>query len=618
MLTVSIGREPGNGIQLADPAVSGRHASIGVHDGHLRLVDLGSRNGTFVNGQHVSEARVQAGDRVLIGSVPLPWNHPALAPLLAAVRGQAAEAHYPPTTEDEPLSLPTRRTPWFSLAAVAFAALLLAGVAAAIVLPGSEPQDGAPARPVSEQGPRTLSASTSEPITLDGNPVATALFAERVADQIDIRRQEERVRELRFRLRSRVTETHGWDEDLPTRTSWAVPLGVVDREGRPTLAVATTRCVVDYRFPIREQHADSYVNLALFSGSGRAAQVFRVSRPRDLAGLRFYDQDSQIRILNRGRRYLSGPHGERYFTTLRDPLLGAEARLPVGQWGSAQGVDIAVLYFPLADSGVSALDPRPGRTLRMRDPEARLRDALADRTSLWGDTFEFSLISDECVRYTQQRFSDLEGRVETVRVFAVATALVLVGVITGGVGSGAFAALKPLVSTALARRVVTAAAGAVFRTVIRHVNGENLEDVAWDEAGRLLVHFLRPNGEVEETVVAGLTRSGLSDERAGQVASAVSSLIRRQGNFTVPTMRRPGEEVGALMHADSQTDIAAELIARGLVRLDTSSEQQLRQQPTLLRAARDALLAGPPDDSPLADSAYRARVHELSRILAVN
>jgi FHA domain-containing protein len=63
----SIGRRPGSDLVLPDPRVSRDHAVIEVSDGGWRLRDLGSRNGTILNGQPVAEADLRDGDHIAIG-----------------------------------------------------------------------------------------------------------------------------------------------------------------------------------------------------------------------------------------------------------------------------------------------------------------------------------------------------------------------------------------------------------------------------------------------------------------------------------------------------------------------------------------------------------------------
>jgi hypothetical protein len=201
-------------------------------------------------------------------------------------------------------------------------------------------------------------------------------------------------------------------------------------------------------------------------------------------------------------------------------------------------------------------------------------------------------------------------------LIAVATAVTLVAVISGGAAAPAFAALKGVIGPALARRMLVQAAGAVWRTVVRTVNGESLERVFWDEAGQLVVRFVREGARVEETRVGGVTNEGLDPARASEIASAVHGLIAG-GEYTVPTVVREVEQFGAVMDAARRFDLAGELIRRGLVRMDTGNESLLRQQPTLLRAARDALLDDRTSGGPARGAAYRSRVQALSSQLAL-
>jgi hypothetical protein len=66
-----IGRHSTNDIPLPDRTVSKRHAVIGRVRGQAVVKDLGSRNGTFVNGQRVEKAILSCGDRLKVGSVML-------------------------------------------------------------------------------------------------------------------------------------------------------------------------------------------------------------------------------------------------------------------------------------------------------------------------------------------------------------------------------------------------------------------------------------------------------------------------------------------------------------------------------------------------------------------
>ncbi len=68
---VSIGRGPDSDLVLADARVSRLHARIAPRGGRLVLVDLGSTNGTAVNGAPVREIVLGPGDRIVLGATVL-------------------------------------------------------------------------------------------------------------------------------------------------------------------------------------------------------------------------------------------------------------------------------------------------------------------------------------------------------------------------------------------------------------------------------------------------------------------------------------------------------------------------------------------------------------------
>jgi hypothetical protein len=67
---VLIGRDPHAAAMLeGDGFVSARHALVRVRGGSTSVVDLGSTNGTFVNGDRIAmETRLSPGDEVAVGS----------------------------------------------------------------------------------------------------------------------------------------------------------------------------------------------------------------------------------------------------------------------------------------------------------------------------------------------------------------------------------------------------------------------------------------------------------------------------------------------------------------------------------------------------------------------
>ncbi len=95
------GRHPGDdGIALTDSLASRRHARFVAQDDRLVVEDLGSSNGTWVNGQRIGEARELApGDLVTIGLSSLLIEDPdnqRPAPDTAALE-EHTQRHPPPT-----------------------------------------------------------------------------------------------------------------------------------------------------------------------------------------------------------------------------------------------------------------------------------------------------------------------------------------------------------------------------------------------------------------------------------------------------------------------------------------------------------------------------------------
>lgn len=66
-----LGRNPDCDFQLEHPTVSSVHCQVILGDNQLLVRDCGSTNGTFVNGEPVSEARLLAGQKLRLGDVEL-------------------------------------------------------------------------------------------------------------------------------------------------------------------------------------------------------------------------------------------------------------------------------------------------------------------------------------------------------------------------------------------------------------------------------------------------------------------------------------------------------------------------------------------------------------------
>jgi EAL domain-containing protein (putative c-di-GMP-specific phosphodiesterase class I) len=64
-----VGRLPGLSLTLSSDSVSKEHAELFLEDGQLRVFDLSSKNGTFVNGERVEQSHLHEGDILHIAQV---------------------------------------------------------------------------------------------------------------------------------------------------------------------------------------------------------------------------------------------------------------------------------------------------------------------------------------------------------------------------------------------------------------------------------------------------------------------------------------------------------------------------------------------------------------------
>lgn len=110
-----IGRGHATATQLSDPWVSRSHCRIDTVGGILRLTDVGSKRGTFVNGQRVFDCELRSGDAIRIGTTELRFEaEPTQSTALQ--RGAFAAPAQPLVAAPLPLSeLPGRRVAHFTI-----------------------------------------------------------------------------------------------------------------------------------------------------------------------------------------------------------------------------------------------------------------------------------------------------------------------------------------------------------------------------------------------------------------------------------------------------------------------------------------------------------------------
>src|SRR5581483_5702038 len=67
--TCLVGRSEACQLLINDATVSRRHAEITISAAEMAVTDLGSHNGTYLNGQPIRTARIVAGDQIQFGRV---------------------------------------------------------------------------------------------------------------------------------------------------------------------------------------------------------------------------------------------------------------------------------------------------------------------------------------------------------------------------------------------------------------------------------------------------------------------------------------------------------------------------------------------------------------------
>jgi len=96
---VVVGRDPTAEISISDDSISRRHASFAVEDGGVTVTDLGSTNGTKLNGAPVEKAAMSPGDEVTLGAVTVSLH--VLGPVAAPAHGVATHDQFLTSLEDE-------------------------------------------------------------------------------------------------------------------------------------------------------------------------------------------------------------------------------------------------------------------------------------------------------------------------------------------------------------------------------------------------------------------------------------------------------------------------------------------------------------------------------------
>ncbi len=191
---ITIGRDPSNRISIADQFVSKFHAKLMISLSSITLVDLGSANKTYVNGEPIREAAVKFGDELQFAGVrcrllapeakqggtrsaspppapsaprpsappsaPSVAHAPAIKPKAAAPHGRSA----PPKIEADPMKRLLR------IGGLLIGVSLALGVLLRVLLVPSGPSENAPVTDAAPSQTLKPAATTAPPETATATP----------------------------------------------------------------------------------------------------------------------------------------------------------------------------------------------------------------------------------------------------------------------------------------------------------------------------------------------------------------------------------------------------------------------------------------------------------------
>jgi pSer/pThr/pTyr-binding forkhead associated (FHA) protein len=72
----TIGRVDDNTFQIAEPSVSSHHCEVHLRGNEIFIRDLNSTNGTFINGEKITEGTLKPGQTLRLGNVELKLDTP--------------------------------------------------------------------------------------------------------------------------------------------------------------------------------------------------------------------------------------------------------------------------------------------------------------------------------------------------------------------------------------------------------------------------------------------------------------------------------------------------------------------------------------------------------------
>jgi TolB protein len=189
---LSIGRAEDNDLQLPDPKASRHHAQLMPEGGVFVLTDLGSANGTRVNGLRITEPHQLAhGDRIAIGDTELTYKEPGRSEQDTLTMGGAAAvipAESPAVSSlEEPVPSEKGAGRGLLIGLILAASVLVVGIVAIVILlsrPGQpvSPTPTGVAANVTASVAAVTSAVTPGPTIVTATPVTGAVDPQEMND----------------------------------------------------------------------------------------------------------------------------------------------------------------------------------------------------------------------------------------------------------------------------------------------------------------------------------------------------------------------------------------------------------------------------------------------------
>lgn len=106
----TVGRVEDNAFQIAEPSVSSHHCEILLRGSEIVVKDLGSTNGSFINGEKITEGILKPGQTLRLGNIELKLDTPGAPAAPSTPPAGAPAPSTPPPAAATPPPPPKKET----------------------------------------------------------------------------------------------------------------------------------------------------------------------------------------------------------------------------------------------------------------------------------------------------------------------------------------------------------------------------------------------------------------------------------------------------------------------------------------------------------------------------